>query len=238
MFVILPFEKDFYGRYDFEVDFVGHPLLDMIEQLPENDPLQFRKKNSLSDKPIVALLPGSRKQEIRKMLAVMLTVIPQFPDYQFVVAGAPSIEKAFYQEIIQGTEVNLMEGKTHNLLQNAYAALVTSGTATLETALFNIPEVVCYKGSYISYQIARRVIDQSVIKFISLVNLIMDREVIKELIQQDLTSENLVKELKNITGNEAVRSAIQSDYSILRKKLGGGGASDKTASLIVNFLRS
>lgn len=238
MFVILPFEKAFYDRYDYEVDFVGHPLLDMIDNLPANDPVDFRRKNELSEKPVIALLPGSRKQEISKMLSLMITVIPDFPDYQFVVAGAPSIDQSFYSSILKSDPVKIVYNQTHELLQNSYAALVTSGTATLETALFEVPEVVCYKGSFISYQIAKRVIDSSVIKFISLVNLIMDREVVKELIQDDFTKQNLVSELKQITEDKSVRDIVLKDYAELKKKLGGGGASDKTATQILNFLNS
>ena len=237
MFVILPFEKEFYARYDYEVDFVGHPLLDMIENLPEKDPKGFRKRNQLSEKPLIALLPGSRKQEIKKMLSIMLDVIPQFEGYQFVLAGAPSIDAAFYHEITGQADVKLVLGQTHALLQNAYAALVTSGTATLETALFGVPEVVCYKGSYISYQIARRVIDRSIIKYISLVNLIMDREVVRELIQDDLTTPNLVRELKSITSDDGRRKQMLDQYRTLADKLGGGGASDLTARLITGKLR-
>lgn len=237
MFVILPFEKEFYARYACAVDFVGHPLLDMIESLPANNPVAFKMTNGLSDKPIIALLPGSRKQEITKMLPLMISVVPKFPDYQFVVAGAPSVDREFYQQIIGSSKVVLVSGATHALLQNSTAALVTSGTATLETALFDVPEVVCYKGSYISYQIAKRVIDQSIIKFISLVNLIMDREVVKELIQHDLTEANLVKELQKITVQPDIRQQMLEDYKLLRQKLGGSGASEKTARLILNFLK-
>jgi len=236
MFVILPFEKDFYARYDYDVDFVGHPLLDMIDDMPPNDPAGFRRRNRLSDSPLIALLPGSRKQEIRKMLAVMLEVIPHFEGCQFVVAGAPSIEPGFYREIIRDKKVSLIQGETHALLQNANAALVTSGTATLETALFGVPEVVCYKGSFISYQIAKWVIDRSIIKFISLVNLIMDREVVKELIQGDLTKANLTQELKRITGDPLHRNHILEQYRELAEKLGGGGASQRTAQLIIDRL--
>lgn len=236
MFVILPFEKAFYGRYDIEVDFVGHPLLDMIENLPENDPEQFRISNALSEKPIIALLPGSRKQEIKKMLEVMLLVIPDFPDYDFVVAGAPSIEKGFYSEILSNNPVKLIQGQTHAILQNAFAALVTSGTATLETALFEVPEVVCYKSSVISYTIAKQVVDKSIIKYISLVNLIMDREVVRELIQGDMTKANLLKELELITENKSNRLDMLNNFKQLKEKLGGGGASQKTAEKILNFL--
>lgn len=236
MFVILPFEKDFYGRYDYDVDFVGHPLFDMIENLPPNDPELFRKQNGLTGKPIIALLPGSRKQEIKKMLALMLTVVPHFPDYQFVIAGAPSIDEDFYAGILNKQEAKLLQSKTHELLQNSYAALVTSGTATLETALLNIPEVVCYKGSLVSYLIARLVVDQSVIRFISLVNLIMNREVVKELIQDDLNAENLVMDLNQILVDGSRRQQVLNDYTELKNLLGGGGASAQTANHIINLL--
>ncbi len=238
MFVILPFEKVFYANYDTEVDFVGHPLLDMIQTLPPNDPAKFREKNALPDKPLIALLPGSRKQEIRKMLSVMLSVIPDFPEYQFVIAAAPSIDRVFYDNIVGDTRVLLIQGQTHALLSNAYAALVTSGTATLETALFEVPEVVCYKSSFISYQIAKRVIDKSVIKFISLVNLIMDKEVVKELIQNDLTWKNVSHELALITKDNKNRASQIKSYKRLKEKLGGGGASSRTAEHLLNFFDS
>ena len=236
MFVILPFEKDFYKRFEMDVEFVGHPLLDMIENLPSNDAKKFRSYNNLSEKPIIAILPGSRKQEIKKMLSIMLSVVPYFPNFQYVVAGAPSIEAEFYENYIEDANVSLIQGKTHNLLQNSYAALVTSGTATLETALFEVPEVVCYKGSFISYQIAKRVIDQSIIKFISLVNLIMDKEVVKELIQSDLNAKNLKIEFEKITTNKLHQAKLMSEYKSLKQKLGGGGASRKTAEGIINLL--
>jgi lipid-A-disaccharide synthase len=237
MFVILPFEKAFYARFGYDVDFVGHPLLDMIDQLPPNNSEKFIADNALSGQPVIALLPGSRKQEIRKMLSVMLEVTTDFPEYQFVVAGAPSIENNFYRGIIRDKNVKLISGQTHALLQNSYAALVTSGTATLETALFNVPEVVCYKGSYISYQIALRVVDESKIKYISLVNIISDKEIVKELIQKKMTVSNMRRELKAIVKDSTNRTRISNDYSDFKKRLGGGGASVKTANLIVNLLK-
>ena len=236
MFVILPFEKAFYARYDYDVDFVGHPLLDVIETLPENDGQNFRQEHGLNDKPIIALLPGSRRQEIKVMLSVMLSVVNEFPQYQLVVAGAPSQESTFYQNFIGETRVKLVEGQTYRLLQNACAALVTSGTATLETALFEVPEVVCYKGSLISYQIARRIVDRTIIRHISLVNLIMEKEVVKELIQYDFNKKNLQKELHQITENQTNRLRIINDYKTLKEKLGGGGASGKTAETIHRLL--
>ena len=182
MFVILPFEADFYKKYDYEVEFVGHPLLDAIAdyESTKQAPEEFKLENELDDRPIVAVLPGSRKQEISRMLPVMLEVRTHFPNHQFVVAGAPSQPKSFYDQWLAGTDVKLLQARTYDLLQQAKAALVTSGTATLETALFKVPEVVCYSGSAISYQIARRLVS---IKYISLVNLIMDQEIVRELIQ-------------------------------------------------------
>jgi lipid-A-disaccharide synthase len=237
MFVILPFEKEFYAKYDYEVDFVGHPLLDMIKQLPENDKENFFEENNLPDKPVIALLPGSRKQEIKKMLPLMLSVTASFENYQFVIAGAPSVEKEFYDELTAGTNATIVFNKTHALLRNSFAALVTSGTATLETALFEVPEVVCYKGSYISYSIAKMVIDKDIIKYISLANLIMDKEIVKELIQSELTTKNLTDELTKITSDESNRKQMKEDYILLKKKLGGAGASKKTAELIVRELK-
>ena len=232
MFVILPFEKEFYKKYNYEVQFVGHPLIDGIAGRKQVDEQQFRQENNLDDGPIIALLPGSRKQEITKMLSVMLSLVDEFSDYQFVIAGAPSQEFSFYQQIIGAKNVSFVNNKTYDLLSVSYAALVASGTETLETALFKVPQVVCYKGSAISYQIAKRIIT---LKFISLVNLIMDREVVKELIQNDFTKENLRVELTNIL-EENHRTKLFSDYYELEKILGGKGASEKVAKEIVKEL--
>lgn len=231
MYVILPFEKDFYEKkHHYPVHFVGHPLIDAIENTKIVEGSTFRSENGLdSDKPIIALLPGSRKQEVQKMLQVMLSVRADFPNYQFVIAGAPSLTDDFYQPFLQGDTVGYVSNQTYALLTYAHAALVTSGTATLETALFQIPQVVCYKGNWISYQIAKRIIT---LDYISLVNLIMDKEVVKELIQGDLTTENLKSELGKIVEGPQ-REAILEDYKILREKLGGKGASELAANLIV-----
>lgn len=235
MYVILPFEKTFYeDKHQFEVDFVGHPLLDAIENRPNASPEAFRKEHGLTDKPIIALLPGSRKQEIRKMLSVMLSVTTAYPDFQFVIAGAPGQEADFYTPFIQKKQVHLVMNRTYDLLENAHAALVTSGTATLETALFRVPEIVCYKGNWFSYQIAKRVIS---LQYISLVNLIMNKAVVKELIQKDLNTENLKAELDKILHTEH-RKQLQKDYTQLYEKLGGTGASDKTARLMVERIKA
>lgn len=230
LYVILPFEKDFYEKkHGFPVEFVGHPLIDAIHSRHEIPQAEFLAQHGLEDKPIIALLPGSRKQEISKMLEVMLSVVPHFPDHQFVIAGAPSQEFAFYQQFLKDSRVHYVANKTYDLLSHSTAALVTSGTATLETALFKVPEVVCYKGNWMSYQIAKRIIT---LKFISLVNLIMDREVVKELIQSDLNTKNLVAELRKLLTPDS-RAKILADYETLEQKLGGDGASQKTAALII-----
>lgn len=234
MFVILPFEKDFYASHNVDVDYVGHPLLDVIEnekpKLPQAD--EFRISNGLNEKPIIALLPGSRKQEISKMLPEMLSVVPFFHDYQFVIAGASAIETNFYKLFTQTTSSKVIYHQTHALLQNAAAALVTSGTATLETALMNVPEVVCYKGNWLSFQIAKRIVH---VKYISLVNLIADKQVVTELIQNDLNTINLKEELGEILEPEN-RQRILRDYDHLRQMLGNKGASAIAAKLMVSRL--
>jgi len=233
MYVILPFEKAFYKTYNYDVNFVGHPLIDAIADRPQVEDDRFRKEHNLSNQPIIALLPGSRKQEITKMLGVMLSLVNDFKDYQFVIAGAPSQDYDFYKPFIKQDNVNFIANKTYDLLSISNAALVTSGTATLEAALFKVPQVVCYKANAISYQIAKRIIT---LKFISLVNLIMDREVVTELIQGDLNKERLKKELTLILESEK-REQLYLDYYELEQKLGGRGASDNTAELIYNAIK-
>ena len=230
MYVILPFEKAFYEKHGYNVTFVGHPLLDAIANT-EVVPLDtFCSENQLDrDKPIIALLPGSRKQEVEKMLDIMLSTVPKFPAYQFVIAGAPSLDNNFYQRFLSQKNIFFVSNQTYSLLAHAHSALVTSGTATLETALFKVPQVVCYRGNWISYQIAKRIIT---LDYISLVNLIMDREVVKELIQKDLNPNNLADQLSNILDGEE-RQRLLGDYDALILKLGGTGASDTTARLIV-----
>ncbi len=235
MYVILPFEKEFYEeKHNFPVHFVGHPLIDAIGQKKLPDIAAIKKEYGLDERPIIAILPGSRKQEISKMLEVMLSITPDFPEYQFVIAGAPSQDAAFYAPFIKQKNIMLIMNKTYDVLSLAHAAMVTSGTATLETALFKIPEVVCYKGSYISYQIARRIIK---LNYISLVNLIMNQEVVKELIQNDFNTKTLKKEFKKIL-EEKHRSKIFKDYFELEQKLGGKGASEKTAQLIIKAIKN
>ncbi len=230
LLVILPFEKEFYQKHEVVAEFVGHPLLDAVSDLPPVHPADFKREHQLSDQPIIALLPGSRQQEVKKMLQLMLSVRQYFPKYQFVIAGAPGLTPDFYEQFTDD-QVHFVSNKTYYLLRCSEAALVTSGTATLETALLNVPEVVCYRSSTISYEIGKRVVKN--IRFISLVNLIMDQEIVTELIQSELTTENLVKELTSILNGEGREKMLQ-NYRLLREKLGGRGASDAAAEAIVN----
>lgn len=234
MFVILPFEKDFYQKYGMEVEFVGHPLMDEIanfktqaRSLPK-----FLADNQLSEKPIIAVVPGSRKQEISKILPEMLNLIPRFPDHQFVIAAAPSIEDSYYTSFIKGNEVSIIRDQTYPLYYHAAAGLVASGTATLEAAIFALPEVVCYKGSAISIMIARSVIK---VKYISLVNLIMDKEIVRELIQNDLNTNELEIELKKLLDTN-YRDKLKTEYKELQEKLGGVGASTHAANAMLKSL--
>ena len=234
MYVILPFEKKFYEeKHSYPVHFVGHPLIDAISNRNQIDEYEFRASHELSEKPIIALLPGSRKQEIRKMLSTMLSVVNDFPAYQFVIAGAPSQEYSFYEEFITNPNVYFVSNKTYDLLSVSTAAIVTSGTATLEAALFKVPEVVGYKSSWLSYQIGKRLVKH--IKYISLVNLIMDKEVVTELIQDDFNAQNLKKELTKIL-DTFERTKFFISYYELEKALGGKGASSKVAKLIYESL--
>ena len=233
MYVILPFEKDFYEtKHGMPVEFVGHPLIDAIANRNTVDEGWFRQTHGLNEKPIIALLPGSRKQEINKMLSQMLSVVKTFSDYQFVIAGAPSQDPLFYSSFIENKNVFFVENATYDLLSMSHAALVTSGTATLETALFKVPEVVCYKTSWISYEIGKRLVK---LKYISLVNLILDKEVVTELIQASFNSKRLTKELSSIL-NGGKREEQFVAYHELEAKLGGPGASQKVAELIYNSI--
>lgn len=242
MLVILPFEKDYYkNKWGWDVEYVGHPLVEVVDSfglevsgLELDLPAEALAK--AGPKPVIALLPGSRKQEILKKLPVMLEVSKSFPEYQFVVAKAPGQEDSFYTALLAPYKnVSSVSDQTYALLKRSSAALVTSGTATLETALFGVPEVVCYKGSNISYQIAKRLIK---VKYISLVNLIMDKLVVKELIQDEMNVENLKKELNELLNNEVRKKQLKADYAALKELLSQGGhASEKAARSIVEYLK-
>ena len=236
MLVILPFEKDFYASLGMEVEFVGHPLLDEVLPIRESaDYSTFVRKNQLPEKPVVALLPGSRKQEVSRMLKDMMAVAAHFPRHQFVVAGVSGLGKDFYQQLTHSANTAVVFDQTYSLLANSNAALVASGTATLETALFDVPQVVCYTANPISYAIARRLVK---IKYISLVNLIMDRPVLKELIQKDFNGQSLKDELTRLLDDQAYRNAMHGAYRELENVLGGQGASDKAAALAVKLAKS
>jgi len=255
MLVILPFEKEFYRKWNYDVEYVGHPLVEVIDKfrtsdssnntpdgfdLPSPGPIGIARLSPYApnhpSKPIIALLPGSRKQEILKKLPVMLEASRFFPDYQFVVAQAPGQDSSFYKDILAPyPNVSSVSNQTYWLLLHSEAACVTSGTATLETALFAVPEIVCYKGSNISYQIAKRLIK---VKYISLVNLIMDKLVVRELIQDQLTPENLRRELDDLLHNPNRRQQLRIDYLNLKELLSQGGhASANAAASILRFMR-
>ncbi|CAN5378108.1 lipid-A-disaccharide synthase [soil metagenome] len=230
LFCILPFEVDFYKGWGMEVDYVGNPLLDAIAAFkPEAN---FFARHQLPEKKIIALLPGSRKQEISRLLPDMISVAGKFPQYQFVVAGAPSFKPAYYEQFFGDKKLPVLFDAAYDILNNAHAAIVASGTATLETALFNVPQVVVYKGHAISIGIARMVVK---IKYISLVNLVMDSLVVKELIQQDCTPEKIGAELELIINNKTYRENMLANYDLLDEKMGKPGASDKTAALIIKY---
>jgi lipid-A-disaccharide synthase len=256
MLVILPFEKEFYKKWHYEVEYVGHPLVEVIDSFQSSvysaspqeptENTKLKTQNTSNDQPpttnyqpptahLIALLPGSRKQEVLKKLPIMLEVAKHFPEYQFVVAKAPGLEENFYADLLAPySNVSSVVNKTYELLSQAKAALVTSGTATLETALFGVPEVICYKGNSISYQIAKRLIK---IKYICLVNLIMDKEVVKELIQDDLTADNCTRELKTLLTDITKQAQLKKDYAELKHLLSQGGhASANAAKSIYAFI--
>jgi lipid-A-disaccharide synthase len=232
MLVILPFEKAFYDKWNFEVEYVGHPLIEVTDRYKE----QHNGLALADNEQVIALLPGSRKQEILKKLPIMLGVASHFPAHTFIVAKAPGLTDEFYSALLQPyANVRAVSNKTYDLLISSKAALVTSGTATLETALFDVPEVICYKGNKISYLIARQLIK---IKYICLVNLIMDKEVVKELIQDDLTVNNLVAELNKLLYDEDKKTQLQKDYRDLRNLLtAGGNASANAARSVYKMLQ-
>jgi lipid-A-disaccharide synthase len=236
LFIIFPFEIEFYKKFDYQVEFVGNPLLDALSQKSENKISEeiFRKENNLGEKPIIAVLAGSRMSEIKHNLPEMLKVIKYFPDYQFVMAAAPSLDISIYDKFIEGFDIKIVYNKTYDVLMNSKAAIVTSGTATLEAALFNIPELVCYKGDAFSYQIAKRIVK---VKYISLVNLIMDKPVIKEFIQYEMTEENIKNELQKLLFDIQYKEKMLCDFDELRVISGGAGASKKTAEIIVNSIK-
>ena len=237
MFVILPFEVAVYKKHGYQADYVGHPLLDAIEQeknkLPSKE--EFITSNQLDNRPIIAVLPGSRKQEINLMFSIMLDVVDDFQDYQFVIAGTTNLPKEAYQPAID-KNIKVVFNQTYALMHNAHTGIIKSGTSTLESALFRLPQVVCYKGGAVSYAIARMVVGNRV-KYISLPNLILDKPVVKELIQNDLTTTHLKEELQHILSGKA-RETMLAEYDGLITLLGNSGASKKVATEIYNHLHA
>ncbi len=229
MLVILPFEKDFYRKHDYDVEYVGHPLTEVVEQE------LLRPLEPLSDKPVIAILPGSRSQEIKAKLPLMLTAVKHFPEYRFVIAQAPGQEDELYRRIIGDKSAGLVKNRTYELLRQAKAAMVTSGTATLETALFGVPQVVCYKGNPLSYLLAKKLIK---VKYISLVNLVLDKSCVTELIQNDLTENKLKQELNDLLHNPERQDRIQNQYTRLWELLGEHKAAETAAKEITGLARA
>ncbi len=228
LFVIFPFEVDFFKQFGYKVDYVGNPIMDEIENFKPNP--NFKAQNNLSTKPIIALLAGSRLQEVEAMLPTMSNLASQYTDYQLIISGVDNLPKSTYAPF----NLPIIYNDTYNLLINSEAALVTSGTATLETALLETPQIVCYKTSYLTYKIGMMLIK---VKFASLANLIMDKEIVKELIQADFNKQNLKKELDLILKNGAKRNTQLHEYKLLKQRVGGRGASNSTAELILNYLK-
>jgi lipid-A-disaccharide synthase len=237
MYIIFPFEVAFYRKHNVEVEYHGNPLVDEIlrKKLAFESQSDLRRSLGIDERPVIALLAGSRSHEVKHVLPEMIKVIKYFPEYQFVLAGVRNLPETLYRKIIGNAPVNLITDKTYEILYLAHAALVTSGTATLETALIGPPQVVCYKADFFSMLIAWAVIK---VKYISLVNLIMDSEVIKELIQYDLTEKNLLKELKAVVSGGDKREKILADYELLKEKLGPAGASSRIAADMINSLNN
>lgn len=238
MLCILPFETGFYAARHYPVEYVGNPTVDELAVRPDAEETfqEFRRSNDLSDKPVIALLAGSRQSEIKSALPVMLEGVSAFTDYQPVIAGAPGISAEFYNSVLSGRSVPIVFGKTYRLLQQSSVALVTSGTATLETALLSVPQVVCYKifGGRAAYELFKRILK---VKYVSLVNLIADEEVVKELLVQFFTPENVEKELRSLLEDAERRNAVQAGYARMRARLGAPGAAKTAAKAIVKEMK-
>jgi lipid-A-disaccharide synthase len=237
MFTIFPFESQFYGKYDYKVRFVGNPTIDELAHRPNQNETfaQFILKNKLEDKPMIALLAGSRRQEIKRILPVLAIVSKRFSQYQFVIAGAPSHSPLLYDQVLGRVKIPVVFGQTYELLQQSTAALVASGTATLETAYINIPQVVCYRieagrfGTWVKDQLIK-------IPYISLVNLIAGREIVKELFQQYCTPDSVSEELNKILSDSSYRARMLAGYAEVLADLGGPGCAHRAAGLMIELL--
>ncbi len=233
-FVILPFEKEFHAGYGYHVEYTGHPMPDSMDLNAKIDEAAFRKAHQLNDKPIIALIPGSRKQELQRILPFMLGITGRFKDYQFVIAGVPTLSEKFYAKLTKNYPVKVIFGQTYDLLRVSRAAAVKSGTVTLETAMLGVPQVVCYRFSFITALIAWLVVH---VKYISLVNLILDRKAVAELIQFKFTSDTLSRELAPLLPDGEVRTKMLNDYKELLVRVGPPGASDRAAAIMVEKLK-
>lgn len=233
MFVILPFEQAFYQKHGVSVDYVGNPILDALSGFVPD--FNFHTKNNLDERPIIAILPGSRKNEIESTLFRMLSILPAFPEHQFVVAAVDNHPKKYYEQFRRNGQVNVVYEQTYDLLYHAEMALVTSGTATLETALLKVPQVVCYRMNTLSYWVARMLVK---VNYISLVNLIAERKVVTELIQDDFTPNNIREELNKIKSGESGRLEVLKGYQEILDKIGKPGASKRTAEKMIAYLKN
>jgi lipid-A-disaccharide synthase len=234
MFTILPFETEFYRKYNYEVNYVGNPILDAIlKKKVVADFSRFARENDLSEKEMIVLLPGSRRAEISYLLPVMLEASEYFPQYQFVIAGAPNIDASFYEKFIKNYQVKVLWDKTYEIVQNSKAAMVASGTATLEVAILGTPQVVCYKmAGGALFHLAGAIVLRRNINWVSLVNIILNREAVKELLQLNFKTKKLVAEMKRILNEPAYYQRIKDDYAELMQKLGKPGASHRAAEKI------
>ena len=231
LFTILPFETEYYKQFDYKVNYVGNPLMDAIDSHKKKDALKIESK---SGKPIIAILPGSRDQEIKRLLPLMIELADSYDNYEFIIAGAPNFDKNYYSQFYKKKEYRLLFDETYSILESAEAAIVTSGTATLETALFNVPQVVCYKANEASYQIGKRLVK---VKYMSLVNLILNRETVAELLQDEYNIDRLTKEFNDIIEGGSKRHKILVDYKELHMKVGEAGASKRVAEGIINGIK-
>jgi len=234
-FVVMPFEKDFHAKYGYHVEFIGHPMPDSMDLNAKIDEAAFRKTYHLGEKPIIALIPGSRKQELQRILPHMLKITGRFNEYQFVIAGVHTLDEKFYTKLIGNYPVKVVYGQTYDLLRVSRAAAVKSGTVTLETAMLGVPQVVCYRFSFLSALVAWMVVH---VKYISLVNLILDRKAVAELIQYKFTADTLSRELAPLLPDGEARSRMLSDYKELLERVGPPGASDRAAAIMVEKLRT
>lgn len=234
-FVVMPFEVDFHAKYGYCAEFTGHPLPDSLDLDAKIDEAAFRKAHKLGEKPIITLIPGSRKQELKRILPVMLQITERLPGYQFVVAGVPALGEKYYKKIIRDNPVVVVYGNTYDLLKISRAAAVKSGTVTLETAMLGVPQVVCYRFSLLSAVLAWMVVR---VKYISLVNLILNRKAVTELIQFKFTGESLFQELEPLLSDGDARNRMLSDYKELITLVGPPGASDRAAAIISETLKN